>query len=109
MNQVGLWLYAEVCNTLWLRAPAKMDSMGLASDLPRGESESLPEHNPVFPGVLCEPCFLGWASWPHHSFPCGARSDLCSERRRHCTPQLFHLAVDLATTKKRTALHLVSH
>ncbi len=21
-----------------------------------------------FPSVLCEPCFLGWASWPHHSF-----------------------------------------
>ena len=27
---------------------------------------------------------------------CGTKSELCSERRSYCTPQLFHLAVDLA-------------
>jgi hypothetical protein len=29
---------------------------------------------------------------------CGTKSELCSERRAYCTPQLFHLAADLLYT-----------
>ena len=33
---------------------------------------------------------------PSFLFKCGTKSRLCSTRRSHCTPQMFHLAVDLA-------------
>lgn len=97
INQVPLWLYAEICDTLWQEAPGKMDSMGLTAHLQNESRQAFPEHSPVFPERSVRSVFpwLGELSPPFLS-PCGSKSDLCSERRHYCTPQLFHLAVDLA-------------
>lgn len=96
INQAPFWLYAEVCDTLWQEAPAKMDSMGLTSRMQSESRKTFPEHDPVFPVQSVRAVFpwLGELTPPFLS-PCGSRPELYSERRRYCTPQLFHLAVDL--------------
>jgi hypothetical protein len=97
INQVPFWLYAKICDTLWHDAPGRMDSMGLTSHLQSESRRAFPEYDPSFPERSVRSVFpwLGELTPPFLS-PCGTKSDLCSERRRYCTPQLFHLAVDLA-------------
>jgi hypothetical protein len=92
------WLYAEVCDTLWHEAPGDMDAMELTSQLQYECRQTFPEHDPTFPERSVRAIFpwLRELSPPFLS-PCSSnRAQLCSERRRYCTPQLFHLAVDLA-------------
>jgi len=97
INHAPLWLYAEICDTLWQEAPGKMDTMRLTGRLQSESRQSFPEQDPNFPERSVRSVFpwLGELTPPFLS-PCGSRSDLCSERRSYCTPQLFHLAVDLA-------------
>lgn len=97
INHAPLWLYAQVCDALWQDAPGRMDSMRLTAHLQSESHQTFPDQNPVFPERSVRAVFpwLGELSPPFLS-PCGSKSDLCSARRRYCTPQLFHLAVDLA-------------
>ncbi len=97
ISHAPLWLYAEVCDTLWQEAPGKMDAMGLTSRLQSESRQAFPDEDPAFSERSVRSVFpwLGELTPPFLS-PCGSRSELCSERRSYCTPQLFHLAVDLA-------------
>jgi hypothetical protein len=97
LNQAPLWLYAKVCDILWQEAPAKIDSMELTARLQSESQELFPEQEPTFPKRSVTSVFpwLGELNPPFLS-PCGSLSELCSTRRTYCTPQLFHLALDLA-------------
>jgi hypothetical protein len=97
LNQAPFWLYAEVCDLLWEEAPRKMDSMGLTGRLQDESRQAFPEHEPSFSQRSVRAVFpwLGELAPPFLA-ACGSKVELCSERRRYCTPQLFHLAVDLA-------------
>lgn len=96
LTQAPLWLYAQVCDTLWQNAPGKMDSMALTGQMQEESRHTFLEHNPNFPERSVRSVFpwLGALTPPFLS-KCGAKSELCSERRTVCTPQLFHLAVEL--------------
>jgi hypothetical protein len=95
------WLYASVCNELWLNAPNKTDSFDLTAKL-HTESQSLfPESEPAFPERSVRAVFpwLG-ALAPPFLEKGQSRSQLSSRRRAFCTPQLFHLATDLLYTTR---------
>lgn len=96
LAQVPFWLYAQVCDTLWQNAPGRMDSMALTRQMQEDSRHTFPKHDPNFPERSVRSIFpwLGMLTPPFLS-KCGAKSELCSERRITCTPQLFHLAVDL--------------
>ena len=96
LAQAPLWLYAQVCDTLWQNAPGKMDSMALTRQMQEESRPNFPKHEPSFPERSVRAVFP-WLSalMPPFLSKCGAKSDLCSERRITCTPQLFHLAVEL--------------
>ena len=90
------WLYASMCDVLWAEAPAETDSFQLTNLLQVECRATFPEHNPSFSERSARSVFtwLGFLTPPFLS-KCGKTSQLCSERRSYCTPQLFHLAVDL--------------
>lgn len=95
-NQAPLWLYAQVCDVLWQQAPGKMDSYALTGRLHQESRQAFPTHDPSF----SERSVRGVFPWLASSTPpflskCGTKTDLCSERRSYCTPQLFHLATEL--------------
>ena len=95
------WLYARVCEELWLNAPSKTDSYGLTAKL-HAESQSLfPESEPTFPERSVGAVFpwLG-ALTPPFLEKEQSQSQLSSRRRTFCTPQLFHLAIDLLYTTR---------
>jgi hypothetical protein len=96
INHAPLWLYAEICDTLWQEAPGKMNAMRLTGRLQNESRRAFPEQDPNFPERSVRSIFpwLGELTPPFLS-PCGSGSELCSERRSYCTSQLFHLAVDL--------------
>lgn len=97
LNQAPFWLYAEICDNLWERAPGKMDTIGLTAHLQVESRSAFPTQNPSFPGQSVRSVFPWLSSLsPPFLSKCGSRSELCSKRRSYCTPQLFHLAVDLA-------------
>jgi hypothetical protein len=97
IDHAPLWLYAEICDILWQEAPSKMDVTRLTSRLQNESRQAFPDQDPTFPRQSVRSVFP-WLSelTPPFLSPCGSRSELCSERRGYCTPQLFHLAVDLA-------------
>jgi len=96
LTHAPFWLYAQACDVLWREAPGKMDSMGLTAYLQSESRQAFPDADPNFPERSVRAIFpwLGELTPPFLT-PCGSKSELCSERRRYCTPQLFHLAVDL--------------
>jgi hypothetical protein len=93
------WLYASVCDALWLEAPSEMDSFVLTNRLQAESQKEFPDFAPAFPERSVGAVFpwLGALSPPFLS-KCGTKSQLCSRRRSYCTPQLFHLATDLVYT-----------
>lgn len=95
------WLYERVCDVLWDEAPAQTDLKALTIRLQSESHQAFPDYRPSFPSQSVAAVFpwLG-ALQPAFLSPCGNRNQLCSERRSHCTPQLFHLAVDLLYTVK---------
>lgn len=99
LAQAPFWLYMQVSNHLWMEAPGRMDSMALTALLQNKSRQEFPQHNPLFPERSVRAIFpwLGEVS-PAFLSKCGTKSELCSERRNHCTPQLFHLATDLIYT-----------
>jgi hypothetical protein len=94
-----LWLYQRVCDVLWDEAPAKTDIKALTIRLQSESRLAFPAHLPSFPNRSVGAVFpwLG-ALKPAFLAPSGNRNQLFSERRSHCTPQLFHLAIDLLYT-----------
>lgn len=90
------WLYASICNTLWLEAPAQVDNSSLTNRLQIESREAFPGYDPSF----SERSVRGIFPWlqtlvpPFLSKP-GTKSQLYSKRRSYCTPQLFHLATDM--------------
>jgi hypothetical protein len=78
------WVYASVCDELWLNSPSKMDSFRLTAKL---HSESQSSVRAAFPwlGALTPPFLEKDVS----------QKQLSSNRRAFCTPHLFHLATDL--------------
>jgi|GEM_PF-2431305 len=99
LQMARFWLYERVCDVLWNEAPAQTDSKGLTIRLQNESRQAFPDYKPSFPIQSVQGVFpwLG-ALQPAFLSPCGTRSQLCSERRSHCTPQLFHLAIDLLYT-----------
>jgi hypothetical protein len=97
LSQAPFWLYAAACDILWESAPSKMDSTGLTARLQFESRDVFPTQDPSFPEQSVRSVFP-WLSTlsPPFLSKCGTRSELCSQRRSYCTPQLFHLAVDLA-------------
>lgn len=97
LNQAPTWLYAAVCDVLWEAAPGKMDSFALTRRLQSESRMAFPEYEPNFSerSVRGPFTWLGVLTPPFLS-KCGNKSELCSQRRSYCTPQLFHLAVELA-------------
>lgn len=99
LSQAPLWLYGQVCDRLWEAAPSKMDSFKLTAQLQSESRLAFPDHAPAFAERSVRSIFpwLQVMSPPFLS-KCGTKSELCSERRNYCTPQLFHLATDLLYT-----------
>lgn len=96
MARVRFWLYASVCNTLWDESPGQMDSFGLTNRLQVESRSVFPKYQPSFSERAVRSVFPWLGSLtPSFLSKCGTKSQLCSTRRSHCTPQLFHLAVDL--------------
>jgi len=90
------WLYTNMCDVLWSEAPSAIDSFQLTNRLQIECRSEFPGQNPSFSERSARSVFpwLG-ALTPSFLAKCDKRSQLCSERRSYCTPQLFHLAVDL--------------
>jgi len=97
INHAPLWLYAEICHILWQEAPSTMDVTRLTSRLQNESRQVFPNQDPALPQRSVRSVFpwLGELTPPFLSSSSG-RSELRSQRRGYCTPQLFHLAVDLA-------------
>lgn len=90
------WLYASVCDALWQVAPTAVDNSELTNRLQIESHVAFPEYDPSF----SERSVAGVYPWLQTMVPPflskqGAKKQLYSTRRSHCTPQLFHLATDL--------------
>jgi hypothetical protein len=96
MSRARFWLYASVCDALWSEAPAQTDAFALTNRLQLESRDAFPDYDPTFPAQAVRAVFpwLGALDPPFLS-RLGARSQLHSNRRNYCSPQLFHLATDL--------------
>jgi hypothetical protein len=89
------WLYWRVCDELWQNAPSPMDSFGLTNRLQQESHAAFPDLKPSFP----ERSVRGTFPWlvaldPSFLIKADSKGSLRSNRRNHCSPQLFHLATD---------------
>lgn len=93
------WLYVSICDDLWENAPAEMDNFELAGKMQRESQRLFSEYQPSFTARSVRAVFpwLGALNPPFLSKYDNVKH-LCSKRRTYCTPQLFHLATDLAYT-----------
>jgi hypothetical protein len=96
IRRARFWLYASVCDDLWQKAPEETDFSGLTNSLQSESRQSFPDYAPSFPRQSIHAVFR-WLVMltPPFLARCGERSQLCSNRRGYCTPQLFHLAADM--------------
>lgn len=95
------WIYTSVCNYLWDHAPCIVDNTNITGMLQLESQLVFPNYQPkfsarsvrtVFPWLgLLTPSFLN-----KHS----GKQNLFSTKRISCTPQLFHLALDLVYNQK---------
>ncbi len=93
------WVYASVCDELWLTAPSSMDSFGLTAKLHTDSQRLFPEAEPTFPERSVRSVFTWLAELTPRFLKKGEyRNKFISQRRTFCTPQLFHLATDLLYT-----------
>lgn len=102
IRRARFWVYTEVCNELWTTAPSEMDSFQLASKIQSLALETFPDHYPS----LSERSIRAGYPWfgklaPPFLKKLGTKSELTSERRSYCTPQLFHLAINLHYIQKQ--------
>jgi len=91
-----LWLYLQVCNNLWLTSPSAIEVLSLTNQIQIEFRELFPGYDPSFNDRSLSTIFpwLQTLSPPFLSKQ-GNKSQLYSNRRGFCTPQLFHLATDL--------------
>lgn len=96
------WVYAKVCNHLWDIAPSAMDSFGLTSSLQIESKDAFRDFDPKFPerGVRSVYPWLSVLT-PQFLKKSSSQRDLASEKREFCSPQLFHLALDLLYNQKQ--------
>ena len=102
IQKAKFWVYAQVCNDLWLSSPSEMDSFKLTSKI---QGEALDKFAGSYPAIS-ERSIGAAFPWVTKLSPAflqklGAKSDLSSKRRDFCTPQLFHLAVDLSYSNRQ--------
>lgn len=96
------WVYSRACDILWDNAPNQMDSFGLAGTLQQESQDVFPDSDPkfsergvrsIFPWLAAlNPPFLSKRS---------TQRELSSAKREYCSPQLFHLALDLIYSQKQ--------
>jgi len=99
IQRARFWLYASVSDALWLEAPHATDSFGLTNRLQTESARLFSSYQPAFPERSVGAVFTWLATLtPPFLAKCGIRSQLCSNRRSYCSPQLFHLATDLLYT-----------
>jgi hypothetical protein len=98
-GQAPFWLYTQVCNRLWTVAPAQLKSFELTAQLQTESRLLFPGYSPAFSERSVRSVFV-WlqAITPPFLTKQGAKAELHSHRRAYCTPQLFHLAIDLLYT-----------
>lgn len=96
IRKARFWVYSQVCNDLWLNAPSKMDRFRLTSKIQASALDSFPGYFPSLSERSVTSIFL-WLSelTPPFLEKRTGKSEYFSSKRSHCTPQLFHLAVDL--------------
>ena len=104
INQSQFWVYHRLCDVLWIEAPRKMEAEQLTARLQSESRDIFPNHEPTFPTQSIRGIFP-WLQTltPPFLAKCSTKSELCSERRSYCTPQLFHLATDLLYTTEGLA------
>jgi len=101
--EMGLfWVYSQVCNKLWCNAPSLMDSFELTSVLQQEAQNKFIGYNPGFPERAIRAVF----PWLASLTPAFLQKNLTnkaftSSRRPYCSPQLFHLALDLIYNEKK--------
>lgn len=96
LKQARFWLYPKICDYLWDVAPGMMDSYGLTSVLQQDAQESFPEINPKFAERSVRAVFPWLATLtPPFLEKKTSKSQFTSCKREYCSPQLFHLALDL--------------
>jgi len=96
------WIYTSACDYLWNTAPGIVENIDITGLLQVDSQKVFPNHQPkfstrsvrkVYPWLgLLMPSFLSKQSGGHN---------LLSMKRNSCTPQLFHVAVDLVYSKKQ--------
>lgn len=99
---IKFWLYASVCNNLWDHAPNATNSFGITGSLQVEAQNMFPEYEPKFPARSITAVFpwLGALTPPFLTKETN-RPQLFSKRRTSCSPQLFHLALDLVYNQKQ--------
>lgn len=95
------WLYASVCNVLWEHSPSPTDSFEMTGLLQLEAQRIFSEFEPKFPARSVTGVFpwLG-ALTPPFLIKETSRPQLFSRKREFCSPQLFHLALDLLYSQK---------
>jgi predicted transcriptional regulator len=93
------WLYANVCDQLWIEAPAQINNSVLTNQLQIECRATFPAYSPSFSDKSVGGIFpwLQMMSPPFLSKQ-PTKNQLYSTRRSHCTPQLFHLATEMIYT-----------
>jgi hypothetical protein len=101
-RRARFWVYTQVCNDLWSSAPSKMDGFRLTSKIQSLALDTFPGYFPSLSERSVSSIFL-WLNAltpPFLEKPEG-KSKYSSSRRSYCTPQLFHLAVELTYTNRQ--------
>jgi len=101
--EMGLfWVYSQVCNKLWCNVPNLMDSFELTSVLQQEAQNEFTGYNPGFSERVVRAVYPWLASLTPAFLQKNPTSKaFIPERRQYCSPQLFHLALDLIYIEKK--------
>jgi hypothetical protein len=96
------WIYYSVCDYLWRTSPNIVTNNEIAGLLQLSSQNVFPEYQPKFPirSIRAVYPWLGSLTPPFLTKQAGIQS-LVPIRRNSCSPQLFHLALDLIYRKKQ--------
>lgn len=104
LSQAPFWVYKQACDKLWSIAPSRADTFNLTAQMQTESRLAFPDHSPAFSERSVRSVLVWFqALTPPFIKKQGPRSELHSERRSYCTPQLFHLATDLLYTTEGLA------
>ncbi len=88
------WLYSMVCDVIWEDAPAKVETLSLTNRLQIEFLKIFPAYDASFNNVSVRNIF-SWLQVLTPPFLSKEGVKVYATRRNACTPQLFHLALDL--------------